>query len=141
VSPEVQARMTQAQSRPACVAACPTGALMFGEREDLLAEARRRIEAHPDRYVPHIYGEHEVGGTSVLYIAGVSFDKLGFRTDLGNRSYPSYSAAAMGAVPPAVIAAGGLLAGIYFFSRRRAEVEAAKASGSKDAKPEPKGKE
>ena len=61
----------------ACAQACPTGAITFGPRKALLSEARQRMAAAPDRYVPHIYGEHEVGGTNHLYIAGVSFEKLG----------------------------------------------------------------
>lgn len=133
VAPEAAARMAEAQAKPACVAACPTGALIFGEREAMLAEAHKRIAEHPERYVPHVYGEKEAGGTALLYLAAVPFDKLGFRTDLGERSFPSYSALAMGAVPAAVIAAGGLLAGIYYFSRRRAEVQAGKANGTPKA--------
>ena len=62
---------------PACVEVCPVGAIKFGKRSELLKDARSRIETHPDRYVQHIYGEHEVGGTNHLYIAGVPFEKLG----------------------------------------------------------------
>ena len=38
------------------------------------------------KYIPHIYGESEVGGTQVLMLAGVSFNKLGL-PDLPERSY------------------------------------------------------
>ncbi len=69
--------------KPACVEACPTGALRFGRRDQLLQKAQARIKAMPDRYFDHIYGEHEVGGTSILYLADVPFEQLGFRTDLG----------------------------------------------------------
>ena len=55
---------------PACAKACPTEAILFGKRSDLLALARDRIGKRPDRYIDHIYGEHEVGGTSWLYLAG-----------------------------------------------------------------------
>jgi hypothetical protein len=67
---------------PACVAACPTGATIFGEREELIKEARRRIKDNPGRYMDHIYGEHEFGGTSVLYITGKDqpLTGLGFPT-------------------------------------------------------------
>ncbi len=59
--------------RPACVDICPNEALTFGNREDLLAAAHSRIKASPDRYVDHVYGETEVGGTAWLYLAGVDF--------------------------------------------------------------------
>jgi hypothetical protein len=64
---------------PACAETCPAGALQFGKRCDLLREARARLQQHPDKYVPHIYGEHEVGGTNHLYLAGLPFAKLGLR--------------------------------------------------------------
>ncbi len=54
---------------PACTSACPTGATIFGPREELIAEAKRRIAERPDIYVDHVWGEHEFGGTSVIYIS------------------------------------------------------------------------
>jgi Fe-S-cluster-containing dehydrogenase component len=62
---------------PACAETCPAGAILFGKRGDLLAEARARLKEHPKRYVPHIYGEHEIGGTNHLYLAALPFDRLG----------------------------------------------------------------
>jgi formate dehydrogenase iron-sulfur subunit len=58
---------------PACVAICPNEALTFGTRGDLLEAAYTRIANFPDRYVNHVYGEHEVGGTSWLYLAPTDF--------------------------------------------------------------------
>jgi formate dehydrogenase iron-sulfur subunit len=66
---------------PACIKACPSGALTFGDRDKLLAEARRRIAAAPKKYVDHIYGEKEMQGTSWLYLAAVPFKRLGFPTE------------------------------------------------------------
>lgn len=63
---------------PACSAACPTGALTFGQRDGLIAEAESRIQAHPERYVSHIYGKDELGGTSWMYLSSVPFEALGF---------------------------------------------------------------
>lgn len=65
---------------PACAEICPVNAILFGKRQDLLAEAKRRIAQHPDRYVPHIYGEHEAGGTNHLYLSAIPFEKLGLPT-------------------------------------------------------------
>ncbi|NOR14152.1 MAG: 4Fe-4S dicluster domain-containing protein [Candidatus Aminicenantes bacterium] len=55
---------------PSCAKACPTEAILFGKRSELLKLARDRIRKRPDRYLDHIYGEHEVGGTAWLYLAG-----------------------------------------------------------------------
>ncbi len=63
---------------PGCASICPTEAITFGRRSVLLRLARERIEGDPGRYENHIYGEHEAGGTSWLYIAGQPFRKLGF---------------------------------------------------------------
>jgi Fe-S-cluster-containing dehydrogenase component len=62
---------------PACCEVCPRGAVIYGKRSELLAEAKRRLEANPGAYVPHVYGETEVGGTQVLYLSHVPFEKLG----------------------------------------------------------------
>jgi formate dehydrogenase iron-sulfur subunit len=63
---------------PKCVDACPNGALKFGERQALLAKARETIEAQPARYLPRVWGEHEWGGTSVLYVSDIDLSQLGF---------------------------------------------------------------
>jgi formate dehydrogenase iron-sulfur subunit len=84
---------------PGCVEVCPTQALMFGSRRQILEEGKRRIAANPDKYVEHIYGEYEVGGTSHLYLSSVPFEQIGFRKDLGTRPYPEYSAGFLYAVP------------------------------------------
>jgi Fe-S-cluster-containing dehydrogenase component len=63
---------------PACTEVCPRKAVIFGKRADLLREAKRRLAESPDRYVPKIYGETDGGGTQVLYLSHVPFDKLGF---------------------------------------------------------------
>ena len=75
----------------------------------------------------HIYGEKEAGGTSVLYLSSVSFDKLGF-PDVGTKAYPAFSKMALHAVPPAVIAVGALLGSVYAFLKRRASALAAESS-------------
>jgi len=64
---------------PACSTVCPRQAVIYGKYADLLADARRRLAENPGRYVPKIYGERELGGTQVLYLSHVPFEKLGFR--------------------------------------------------------------
>ncbi len=102
---------------PACGDACPTGALIYGKRGEMLATARSRV-LDQNRYINHIYGETEAGGTDMLYIAGVSMGSLGF-PDLGSRSLPSYDWPYMLAVPWIVAVVGGLLTATYFYTHRK----------------------
>lgn len=106
---------------PACASVCPSGALRFGRRQELVEEARTRIYQNPDKYVHHVYGELEAGGTSWLYITDVPFDTLGFRTDLGPASPPELTRTALAAVPVVLTLWPPLLMGLYTFSKRRAE--------------------
>jgi len=115
---------------PACVEVCPSGTLQFGTRDALLEEARTRIYQNPKKYVHHIYGEEEVGGTSWLYITDVPFERLGFRTDLSPTSAPELSRTALAAVPFVLTLWPPLLMGLYTFSRRREEAEKAGAGES-----------
>ncbi|TFG98201.1 MAG: 4Fe-4S dicluster domain-containing protein [Calditrichales bacterium] len=84
---------------PACAAECPEEAITFGNRRELIDEARSRIYTNPDDYVHQIYGEHEVGGTGYIYLASVPHEKLGMRADLGNTPYPEYTKTFLYSVP------------------------------------------
>jgi formate dehydrogenase iron-sulfur subunit len=64
---------------PSCAESCPRGAVIFGKHKDLLDEAHRRLQANPTKYVQKVYGERDLGGTQVLYLSAVEFEKLGFR--------------------------------------------------------------
>lgn len=114
---------------PACVQTCPTGAIVFGTRDELLAEARRRIADAPDTYVQHIYGETEAGGTSVLFVSHVPFEQLGFRTNVRNDPYPALTWNILSKLPNVVSVAGVGLAGIWWIIRRRDELARAKRDG------------
>jgi Fe-S-cluster-containing dehydrogenase component len=98
--------------KPACVSACPTDALMFGSRLKNLEVARHRIYSHPDKYVHHIYGEHEVGGTGYIYLSAVPFEQIGFRTDLGKKPYPEYTKEFLYAVPMILFGVPAFLLGL-----------------------------
>jgi formate dehydrogenase iron-sulfur subunit len=106
----------------ACAEACPTGAVTFGTRGTLLSEARRRMAAHPNKYVDHIYGEHEVGGTSVLYISDVSFEELGFRTGLPDVAIPEYTWEISRLIP--MVAAGLATTLVVLWHRRQGVLRA-----------------
>jgi len=97
---------------PACAEACPQEAILFGRRGDLLEIARKRIADHPTDYVRHIYGENEVGGTNMLYLAGAPFEQLGFRTDLGTTPYPEYTKTFLYSVPLALLLAPAFMLGV-----------------------------
>jgi hypothetical protein len=109
---------------PGCVEACPKEALTFGKRKDVLDLARNRIKTHPNRYVDHIYGETEMGGTSWLYISGVPFSQIGMREDLGVTPAPELTSGALGAVPIVVGLWPVLLTGIYAITQRKEKVSA-----------------
>jgi formate dehydrogenase iron-sulfur subunit len=120
---------------PACVATCAGGALLFGDRDKLLAEAHRRIESKPGHYAPEVYGEKSAGGTSVLYLAAIPLQELGlenrgFRTDLGEASLGQGTQAWMSKVPWIAVAAGVVSAGLFQLNRRRDEVK--KQEGRED---------
>ncbi|MGM0538724.1 MAG: sulfate respiration complex iron-sulfur protein HmcB [Thermodesulfobacteriota bacterium] len=104
---------------PGCVQACPTEALTFGLRKDVLRIARERIRQYPERYIDHIYGEHEMGGTNWLYISGVPFQELGLRQDLGSTAAPKLTSGALETVPMVTALWPLLLGGVYALSKRK----------------------
>jgi formate dehydrogenase iron-sulfur subunit len=132
VSDEAARQFADTVQIPACVKACPADALRYGTREEMLELAHQRIAARPDRYVDHIYGEKELGGTSVLYLSAVPFEKLGFPT-YGDKPFPAFTKTALGAVPPAVMVVGSFLGAAYAWFRKRSLAVADSASAAKAA--------
>jgi formate dehydrogenase iron-sulfur subunit len=104
---------------PACAETCPTGALAFGDRDELIAEARRRIDAEPERYVDHVYGLEEAGGTSLLYLSSVPFEELGLPTVRKGDPYPRLTWEVLAKLPNVVGVAGVLLLGVWWVTGRR----------------------
>ncbi len=104
---------------PACVAVCPVQALTFGPRARLIAEAQARIGETPDKYLPYIYGLNEVGGTSVLYLANVAFDLLGFNTTLPKSDMPDLTWQVMEKIPGVAIGVGLLMGAISWWNHRK----------------------
>lgn len=105
--------------RPACVENCAGDALTFGKRAELLEIARERIYRNPGKYVSQIYGEHEVGGTSWLYLSPVLFEEVGFKTHLGSTALPELSRDFLTAVPIVLVAWPAMLLAMRKGTERR----------------------
>lgn len=106
---------------PACVEICPVEVMVFGKRNQLLKLARERIKKNPERYVDHIYGEHEAGGTSWMYISGVPFEDIGFDVTVGNKPYPELTRGFLSTVPLVFVLWPALLMGIHSFTKNKVE--------------------
>jgi formate dehydrogenase iron-sulfur subunit len=118
-----------AGQQTACAQICPTGATKFGERDDLIREAQQRIRDDPAKYVQHIYGLTEVGGTSVLLLSSVPFAQFGYRAELSDDPLPMLTYRALSGIPDIVSVGGILLAGVWWITHRREEVAAAEHRG------------
>jgi formate dehydrogenase iron-sulfur subunit len=112
----------QAGQRPACVEACSTGALRFGRREGLLAQAHAQIASNPGRYVDHVFGESEVGGTSMLYLSDVPFEQLGFPVGLPQTAPPEETEKIMSKLPYVIGGVAALMTGTTVITHRKPEV-------------------
>jgi formate dehydrogenase iron-sulfur subunit len=120
---------------PACVEACPTEATIFGNRDELLAEAHRRIAAEPDKYIHKVWGEHEVGGTSVLYISDVDLNLTDLDVGISSEEpMPHRTTKILHKMPTVFVGMAALMGGMNWIVRRRQEVMA--AEGVK-AQPDP----
>jgi len=108
--------------QPACTEACPQEATIFGDRAALIAEANRRIQAEPGKYVNKVFGVKEIGGTSVLYISDIEIDFLGWRKELGDEALPESTWRVLKTVPPLFVGAGGLMGALYWIFDRRNKV-------------------
>jgi len=63
---------------PACTDVCPTDAVIFGSRVDLLRDAHARLQKRPGDYAEkRVYGEFDAGGTQVLYLSHLPFANIG----------------------------------------------------------------
>jgi len=107
---------------PGCAEACAVEAVIFGKRSELIKIARDRIRSEPDKYIDHIYGEHEVGGTDWLYVSGVPFEELDLPMDVGTTPYPEFTKEFLAAVPLVLVVWPALLGGFYAWTRRREQI-------------------
>lgn len=103
---------------PACVEACPHEALRFGSRDELLRDAHEIIAAGRGRYLDRVWGEHEFGGTSVLYVSDVDLGVMGWPAP-DTESIPSLTEPLIAKTPFIGLSVMGSLLGINWVIRRR----------------------
>lgn len=133
-----------------CAEACPTGATLFGPREALLEEAKRRLALKPgeiynyprgdvtqpdsfhEKAVPeyrqHVWGEKEAGGTNVLHISSVPFEQLGM-PPLGERSAASVAEGVQHTLYRYMALPAALLVGLSWVVRRNVEQDSGEDGG------------
>jgi len=110
---------------PGCTSACPYGATIFGTREEMLAEAHKRIMDNPGKYIDRVWGEDDFGGTNVLYISDVSLEELGFpvteaeKAQWKGQSIPEWTAPVVRATPYIFFGVYPSLFGISWIINRR----------------------
>ena len=114
-------RVTKGEST-ACATACQYGATVFGKRDELIKDAQDRIKENPTGYVDHIYGLTEAGGTSVLMLSSVPFEKLGLKHDLPNEPPALRTWQVLSNIPDFVAVWGVFLYGIHWITARRNDV-------------------
>ena len=141
----------------ACCSACPTGASLFGKVADLNVETRRRLQMVPGtiyeypvtsidsgvthsypapEYIPHVYGEDELGGTQVMYMSAVGFDKFALPA-FPKESFVSMSSGIQYAIYKGMVYPLVVLAGLVFMVKKNTQQEETKnAEKAKDKKEE-----
>jgi len=114
----------------ACAEACRFEATLCGTREELLAEAKKRIAEDPDMYYNHVYGEKELGGTNVMFLAPLPVESLGYKERLGETPLPALTWNVLEKLPGVVVVGGAALSAFWWITNRRDEVSAARAAGT-----------
>ncbi|MFH1003303.1 MAG: 4Fe-4S dicluster domain-containing protein [Chloroflexota bacterium] len=92
---------------PACVKTCPPGALAYGDRDQMVAEGKKRVQTlvsqgHTNAY---LYGDRELGGLHVLYVLADSPATYGLPA---NPQVPAAATAWKDVIQPLGLALGGV---------------------------------
>jgi len=129
----------------ACAEVCPTGATLYGKTSDLMIEAKRRLALKPGdktvfprgnlnthdqsphtanaaNYVQQIYGDKELGGTQMLKLSAVPFEKLGM-PKLPERSFASVSETIQHTLYKGLIAPLAFLGILSYVAKRNVDDE------------------
>lgn len=110
---------------PGCTKACPEEATIFGDRRKLLLEAKERLKSEAVNYINRVYGEHELGGSLVLYISDIPLDFLGLGKDFSHTPMPELSWNILKHTPTIAGVMGASLTGFYWLTKRKNKVEKA----------------
>jgi len=134
----------------ACCSVCPTGASLFGPVAELQNETRRRLQMKPGKlykfpvdsidsgkwhelkaakYENHIYGQDELGGTQVIYMAGIPFEKLGL-PNFPKESFVSMASGIQYAIYKGMVYPLVVLASLIFMANKNKKSEEEKRSTS-----------
>ena len=134
----------------ACCSVCPTGASLFGPVAELLNETRRRLQMKPGKlykfpvysidsgkwhelnapkYQQHVYGQDELGGTQVMYMAAVPFEKLGLPS-FPKQSFVSMASGIQYAIYKGMVYPLVVLAGLIFMANKNKKSNEEKQSTS-----------
>jgi formate dehydrogenase iron-sulfur subunit len=122
-------RVTSEGKLPACVEACPTEATIFGKRGELLTEAHRRLAAEPEKYIQRVWGERQVGGTSVLYVSDVDLNLTDLATSISDETpMPKRTFKILHHMPAVFVEMAAVMGGIYWVIERREKLAHEKAA-------------
>jgi formate dehydrogenase iron-sulfur subunit len=123
-------RVREEGKPPACVEACPTKATIFGERSALLVEARRRIAAEPDRYLQRVWGERQVGGTSVLYVSDIDLNLTDLDAPIEDATpLPARTFKVLRHMPKVFAGMAAIMGGVYWVIERRQKLSGGSDGG------------
>lgn len=102
---------------PACVQACPTDALIIGERDEILSKVSDAETAGA-----YVYGRDEAGGTSWIYVSDVPLTDLDF-PKVSTQTPGAKTTDVLGKFALAGIVGGTALFALHKYSERRTTIE------------------
>ena len=117
---------------PACAEACPTEATLFGDLDEIIQVAKKRIKENKRNYYPHIYGLEEAGGSHVLILSPVPFEQLGYTPHLPKDPMPMLTMRATEKIPPIVGVGGLFLGGMFWLTKRKNQIAKEESAKKKE---------